>query len=57
VVVATGDEGFGPALFAPAVAEALPQGRLERFEHLGHFGPLEAPDHVAAAAVAFAGGL
>jgi pimeloyl-ACP methyl ester carboxylesterase len=54
VVVASGDEGFGPALFAPAVADALPHGELERFEHIGHFGPLEAPDHVAASVVAFA---
>jgi pimeloyl-ACP methyl ester carboxylesterase len=53
VVVAMGDEP-GPAAFAPRVAEALPDGRLERFEQLGHFGPLEAPDRVAARVVAFA---
>ncbi len=40
-----------PGAFAPAVAEALPQGRFMSFEDLGHFGPLEAPGVVAAAAV------
>ena len=54
VVVAAGDEAPGPGLFAPAVAEALPDGRLEAFAQLGHFGPLEAPDRVAAAVAAFA---
>jgi pimeloyl-ACP methyl ester carboxylesterase len=53
-VVGVGEEPFGPALFAPDIAEALPAGRLEPFPHLGHFGPLEAPDHVAAAIAAFA---
>ncbi len=40
-----------PGAFAPAIAEALPQGRFLSFENLGHFGPLEAPGVVAAAAV------
>jgi pimeloyl-ACP methyl ester carboxylesterase len=40
---------MGPAAFAPAAADALPNGRLEHFDHLSHFGPLEAPDEVAAA--------
>jgi pimeloyl-ACP methyl ester carboxylesterase len=53
VVVAVGDEP-GPSAFAPDVAAALPAGRLERFGQLGHFGPLEAPDRVAAATAAFA---
>ena len=39
-----------PGAFAPAIAEALPQGRFLSFESLGHFGPLEAPGMVAAAA-------
>ncbi len=39
-----------PGAFAPAVADALPQGRFLSFESLGHFGPLEAPGVVAAAA-------
>lgn len=53
VVVACGDELDGPAQFAPAVAEALPAGRLEVHQHIGHFGPLQAPGHVAAAIRAF----
>ena len=56
VVVAAGDEA-GPAAFAPTVADALPQGRLETFADLGHFGPLEAPERVAAATARFAAGL
>ena len=39
-----------PGAFAPAVADALPRGRFLSFENLGHFGPLEAPGVVAAAA-------
>jgi pimeloyl-ACP methyl ester carboxylesterase len=42
---ATGD--WGPALFAPAVVEAMPNARLERFEMLGHFGPLQDPMAIA----------
>ncbi len=49
VVVAHGtrDPSPGPADFAPMVAAALPAGRLERFAHLGHFGPLQDPPTVA----------
>lgn len=54
VLVACGGEHFGPARFAPAVADALPAGRLEVHEHLGHFGPLEAPSSMAASVHAFA---
>ncbi|MDP1821015.1 MAG: alpha/beta hydrolase [Acidimicrobiales bacterium] len=57
VVVAVGDDASGPVAFAPSVVGALPNGRLERFAHLGHFGPLEAPARVAAAVQAFALGL
>ena len=39
-----------PGVFASAIAEALPQGRFLSFENLSHFGPLEAPGVVAAAA-------
>jgi pimeloyl-ACP methyl ester carboxylesterase len=49
VVVACGREEPGPALFAPGVVDALPNGRLERHAALGHFGPLEAPGECAAA--------
>jgi pimeloyl-ACP methyl ester carboxylesterase len=54
VVVACGADEGGPGRFAPAVVDALPEGRLERHDHIGHFGPLEAPAHLAAAVAAFA---
>lgn len=54
VVVACGRNEPGPVLFAPSVAGALPHGRLERFDQLGHFGPLEDPAGCAAAVQAFA---
>jgi pimeloyl-ACP methyl ester carboxylesterase len=38
-----------PPRVAPLVAEALPDGHLERFEHLTHFGPMEDGSLVAAA--------
>ena len=34
------------------VAARLPQGRLQRFDGLGHFGPCEAPAQVASSIVA-----
>ena len=51
--VAAGTVGAvpNPGAFAPEIAEALPEGRFLSFENLGHFGPLEAPGVVAAAAV------
>lgn len=48
VVVGCGIVEPGPAMFAPAVVDALPQARLEDFDPLGHFGPLEAPAPCAA---------
>jgi pimeloyl-ACP methyl ester carboxylesterase len=42
-------EASGPASFAPAIAEALPNAVLEEHPELGHFGPLEAPETIAAA--------
>ena len=53
VVVACGRDEPGPVRFAPAVADALPHGRLERHP-FGHFGPLEAPEVCADAVRAFA---
>ena len=48
VTIAMGhDIGFGPSAFAPAAAGHLAKGRLEVFNHLGHFGPLEAPNEIA----------
>ncbi len=53
VTIARGTTGsFGPAAFAQPVVDALPDGRLATFDHLGHFGPLERPAEVAAAIVA-----
>ncbi len=49
-VVAVG--GTDPGMvadFAPALADALPHGTLERHPTLGHFGPLQDPAAVAAA--------
>jgi pimeloyl-ACP methyl ester carboxylesterase len=38
----------GPAALAPLVASAIPGARLVEYPHLGHFGPLQAPEQVAA---------
>jgi pimeloyl-ACP methyl ester carboxylesterase len=49
VIIAKGGVGeFGPAAFGPAIAAALPHGRLLSFDDLGHFGPLEDPPRIAA---------
>lgn len=49
VVVARGlVEEANPSRFAERVAEALPDGRLESFDDLGHFAPMEDPARVAA---------
>ena len=47
-----GRDTVGPAAVAPLVAERLPHGRAERYDDLGHFGPLEDPDRVADQAAA-----
>jgi pimeloyl-ACP methyl ester carboxylesterase len=47
-VVRGREEPFSPAVFAPEVAAALPDGTLEDHPELGHFGPLEDPTAVAA---------
>lgn len=39
---------LGPASFAEDVAARLPRGRLERHPELGHFGPLQDPEGLAA---------
>jgi pimeloyl-ACP methyl ester carboxylesterase len=55
VVVACGarTDAIGPGL-ARAIAAELPHGSVEVFPDLGHFGPLEDPDTVTAAALRFA---
>lgn len=47
-VVSGRPEGIGPGAFAPAIAEALPGGNLIVRPDLGHFGPLEDPEAMAA---------
>lgn len=49
VVVARGrvDQSAGPSPWAAATAAALPHGRLEAFDQLGHFGPMEDPAALA----------
>ncbi len=54
VVVACGADPIGPAALAPAIVAALPDGRLEQHDHVGHFGPLEAPAVLAHAVRTFA---
>lgn len=55
VTVVVGEEiPFGPAGFAPAIADALPDGRLSSHPELGHFGPLQDPTAMAAELAAWA---
>lgn len=49
VTVAVSGDGGGPAQVGPLIADALPQGRLEHFPQLTHFGPMEDPAGMAAA--------
>lgn len=50
------DEPMGPAAWAPRVADRLPRGRLVRHPELGHFGPLQDPDRMAAEVAAHVAG-
>jgi pimeloyl-ACP methyl ester carboxylesterase len=47
VAVGTTERGWTPAAFGQGLADALPNGRLERHPLLGHFGPLQGPVTVA----------
>jgi len=40
--------GPNPAEFAKPTADALPQGTLAKYDGLGHFGPMQDPDRIAA---------
>lgn len=52
VTIARGTpDSFGPASFSEAAAEALPSSRFVVFDHLGHFGPLQEPETIAASMV------
>jgi pimeloyl-ACP methyl ester carboxylesterase len=52
VAIGQPEEGPNPAMFGPVLAETLPRGTLLQYAHLGHFGPLQDPDTVAADVVA-----
>jgi pimeloyl-ACP methyl ester carboxylesterase len=54
IAVGAQDEEYGPSILGPAVAAALPRGRLERYPTLSHFGPLQDPPTIAAAVLAAA---
>lgn len=55
VVVAAGAVApRSPASFAGRIAEAIPGARSARYDHLGHFGPLEAPGELGPDVAAFA---
>ena len=49
VAVAVGHDepGSNPARMGPPLAEALARGELIRYDHIGHFGPLQDPWTVA----------
>ncbi len=47
-IVMSGD-GQGPATFAPAVADELPNGELLSYPDLNHFGPFQDPSFIAEA--------
>jgi pimeloyl-ACP methyl ester carboxylesterase len=49
VTVAVSGDGGMPARLAPLVVDALPDGRLESYPELTHFGPMEDPPRLAAA--------
>ena len=55
--IAVGRVDAPPAVFAAPIAGALADGRLESFEDLGHFGPLEDPTRMAAAVLDAFGGI
>jgi pimeloyl-ACP methyl ester carboxylesterase len=40
---------WSPSLFGPSIVDAMPNARLERFPHLGHFGPMQDPGVIAEA--------
>ncbi len=49
VTIAVSGDGAPPATVGASVVAALPHGRLETWPDLTHFGPLEAPERIAAA--------
>ncbi len=47
VAVGQDEEGPNPARLGPPLADALANGYLVRYDHIGHFGPLQDPWTVA----------
>ena len=47
VLVLAGGDASPPAGWAERAAAAIPGGRFQRVDAVGHFGPLEAPDLLA----------
>ena len=47
VAVGHDEEGPNPARLGPPLADALVNGHLVRYDHIGHFGPLQDPWTVA----------
>lgn len=47
VAVGYTEGSWSPGLFGPAIVEAMPNATLQRFEMLGHFGPLQDPTAIA----------
>jgi pimeloyl-ACP methyl ester carboxylesterase len=52
VAVGQRGRGGGPAALAPQLVSGLRDGRLVTYDHLGHFGPLQDPETVAADVIA-----
>jgi pimeloyl-ACP methyl ester carboxylesterase len=52
VAIGTTERGWTPAMLGREAAASLPNGRLERLAHMGHFGPLQAPITIAASVLA-----
>jgi pimeloyl-ACP methyl ester carboxylesterase len=47
VAVGHDEPGSNPARMGPPLAEALGRGQLIRYDHIGHFGPLQDPWTIA----------
>lgn len=53
VLILGGHPSAGPGEIVHLLAEPLPYGRFQRFDHLSHFGPIEDPALVAETTAAF----
>ncbi len=48
VALGRANSGWGPSVLAPAIVETVKNGTLVEHDFIGHFGPLESPDLIAA---------